>query len=121
MDVSDNKDFKTVKIWEVSNSEIKLVKTLPETYSVESIAFSPNGEEIVVGYSNSKVQIWNWKDNKELTLSKSNHTNMVTSTHYSTDGSKVYTSSKDGSIKIWDSKLRENICTLSIRYFFSCH
>jgi ankyrin repeat protein/WD40 repeat protein len=112
LDVSDNKDFKTVKIWEISNSEIKSIKTLPETYSVESIAFSPNGEEIVVGYSNSKVQIWNWKDNKELTLSKSNHTNMVTSTHYSVDGSKVYTSSKDGSIKIWDSKLRENICTL---------
>ncbi|MBP9888460.1 MAG: ankyrin repeat domain-containing protein [Leptospiraceae bacterium] len=112
LDISENKKYNTLKVWELTKSEIKSKETLTETFPIESISFSPNGEEIAVGQSNSVLKIWNLKDNIGYAFSKNQHTNLVNASHYSKDGSRIYTSSKDGSLKIWNGKTKENICTI---------
>ena len=112
LDISENKKYNTLKVWDLTKSEIKSRETLTEMFPIESISFSPNGEEIALGQSNSVLKIWNLKDNISYAFSKNQHTNLVNASHYSKDGSRIYTSSKDGSLKIWNVKTKENICTI---------
>lgn len=67
---------------------------------VLSVNYSPNGNYIVTGGSDSKVKIWD--SNGTLIYTCSGHTGQVTNVKVSPDNNYVISSSKDDKIKIWD-------------------
>ncbi len=88
------------------------------TYSVWSVAFSPDGKQIVsasgdiLGNKSGEVKVWDTATGQE-TLSLKGHTNRVTSVAYSPDGKHIVSGSVDKTVKVWDAATGQE--TLSLK------
>jgi WD40 repeat protein len=98
-----------VKLWNVSNpyslSEISTMSGNSD--QVNSLAFSPNGQELAMGNNDGKILLWNISDpgkpfSKPSTDTLSGHSLAVNDMAFSTDGSILTTASYDGTIMLWD-------------------
>jgi WD40 repeat protein/tRNA A-37 threonylcarbamoyl transferase component Bud32 len=105
---------KAVILWNASNGE--LVRKLGEheglfANKVLSVAFAPNGEEVVSGGQDDLVRIWRASDAVALhTLA--GHRADVRSLAYAPDGSLLASASDDGTIKLWQPASGEVVSTL---------
>ncbi|HMO86796.1 MAG TPA: WD40 repeat domain-containing protein, partial [Lacipirellulaceae bacterium] len=70
--------------------------------AVTSAAFSPTGEEIVTGFGNGTVKVWNASTGSEVRRLRG-HLDSIVSVAYSPDGKRIVSSSLDRTIRIWDS------------------
>ncbi|KAH8104960.1 hypothetical protein DFH11DRAFT_1324376 [Phellopilus nigrolimitatus] len=70
---------------------------------VNSVAYSPDGQQIVSGSDNRTVRIWDAKSGQQL-HELSGHTSVVTSVAYSPDGQHIVSGSSDRTVRIWDAK-----------------
>ncbi len=80
--------------------------------SVNTMAFSPNGEQIVAAFPDNNVRIWDVKTGKLVHVLKG-HTNEVESALFSPDGRHVVSCSWDHTVKIWDIETGSVIHTLT--------
>lgn len=72
------------------------------TSSVESVAFSPDGLQIVSGSNDGSVRLWSSRTGQELvTLSKSN--SQIQSVIFSPDGFYIASGSLEVSIRVWNA------------------
>ncbi|OKH25352.1 caspase family protein [Chroogloeocystis siderophila] len=69
------------------------------TYSVNAIAFSPNGKIIASASDDATIKVWN--PDGTLVRSLSAHTNPINSISFSADGQTLVSASDDG-IKLWN-------------------
>src|SRR5262249_9185451 len=98
----------SVKIWRVpetrSNEEVKVgtcVMTLKgHTDTVNSVAYSPDGQHIASSGSDRSVKIWRVSDGA-CVATLNGHTNSVWEVAYSPDGEYLVSGSFDKSVKIW--------------------
>jgi WD40 repeat protein len=76
-------------------------------FSVDTVAYSPNGRFIVSASShvNAKgdITVWNIAEGRKF-LTLSGHTGWVTVLTYSPDGKKIISGSFDGDIREWDAQ-----------------
>src|SRR5690606_29600717 len=73
-----------------------------QTYnSVASIAWSPNGDRVAVGYQDGKIHIFDAATNT-LIYTFSQHSDVVNSLAWSPDGKRLISGSDDFSARIWD-------------------
>ncbi len=76
--------------------------------SVESVAFSPDGQRIVsgcfdrTGEASATAKVWDAASGREL-LTLRGHGSGVYSVAFSRDGKRIATGSWDGTAKVWDS------------------
>ncbi|MGB0389330.1 MAG: WD40 repeat domain-containing protein, partial [Ardenticatenaceae bacterium] len=70
------------------------------TSSVESVAFSPDGQTLASGSSDNRVRLWRVADG-QLTSTLTGHTSWVESVTFSPDGRMLATGSSDGTIRLW--------------------
>jgi eukaryotic-like serine/threonine-protein kinase len=70
--------------------------------SVESVAFSPDGQRLASGSYDQTVKIWDSATGKEL-FDLKGHSGPVTSVAFSPDGQRLAAGERDGTVKIWNS------------------
>ena len=76
--------------------------------SVNCVAYSPNGENLVVGYFNGEIKIVDTKTGHEVLVLKG-HNSSVISVCYGADGNYIASGDADGIIKIWELKYGNEI------------
>src|SRR5258705_9805119 len=67
-----------------------------------SIAFSPDGGQLVSGSSDDTVRLWDISTGALLQVIKG-HSSSVQSVTYSPDGRYIASGSHDGTVRIWDA------------------
>ena len=72
------------------------------TSTVDSVAFSPDGQRIVSGSYDKTLKIWDANNGKEL-QTLTGHTKWVSSVAFSPDGQRIVSGSEDKKVKIWDA------------------
>jgi WD40 repeat protein len=92
-----------VWVWDANTGE-QLRELQGHTGSVNSIAFSPDGNKIVSGSFDHSVRVWDVKTGKQL-RELQGHTGSVTSVAFSPDGNKIVSGSEDQSVQVWDAEM----------------
>jgi serine/threonine protein kinase len=90
-----------------------LLQTLTShSYSVTSVAYSPDGQTLASGSGDKTIKLWNVKTGNLLQTLPS-HSNLVISVAYSPDGQTLATGSGDKTIKLWNVKTGNLLQTLT--------
>jgi WD40 repeat protein len=71
------------------------------SWSVESIAFSPNGKFLASGSSDKTVKLWSVESQKQVTRLQG-HSSLVKSVAFSPDGKLLASGSADKTVKLWN-------------------
>ena len=79
--------------------------------SVRSVAFSPDGRQIVSGSSDNTLKVWDVATGQE-TLTLKGHTAPVWSVAFSPDGRRIVSGSSDNTLKVWDVATGQETLTL---------
>jgi WD40 repeat protein len=70
------------------------------TRVVSSVAFSPDGQNIVSGSNDNLVKVWSGSGGKEV-ASLAGHAGTVYSVAFSPDGQHIVSGSEDKLVKVW--------------------
>ncbi|KAJ6624406.1 quinon protein alcohol dehydrogenase-like superfamily, partial [Mycena sp. CBHHK59/15] len=71
---------------------------------VSSVAFSPDGTQIVSGSYDKTVQVWDAQTGQTVAEPFEGHSNWVTSVVFSPDGTQIVSGSYDKTVQVWDAQ-----------------
>ncbi|KAG6876095.1 hypothetical protein C0992_000971 [Termitomyces sp. T32_za158] len=92
--------YSGVRVWNAKTGE-QVQKLQSHTGNVHSVAFSPDGTQIVTGSDDNLVQVWDVKTGKQV-LELQGHTDKVASVAFSPDGTQIVSGSRDSSVRVWN-------------------
>ncbi|KAF5343412.1 hypothetical protein D9757_015390 [Collybiopsis confluens] len=101
-----------VKVKRSGGMEIQWEKTLHLIHvgsTVESVAVSPNGQQVVSGSYDQTVRIWNVQTGQQIGDPLHGHTGWVSSVAFSPDGQQVVSGSHDQTVRIWNVQTGQQI------------
>jgi WD40 repeat protein len=111
--ISKSKDFiavrsrrrndETIEIWDIKNAKLHK-KILGHSKYINCLCFSPNGQSIASGHSNSEnceIKIWNIQTH-HWERSFYGHSAVVTAIHFSPNGEVLVSGSRDDTVRIWE-------------------
>ncbi|EDR10615.1 WD-40 repeat-containing protein [Laccaria bicolor S238N-H82] len=98
-----------LQIWDAKTGQ-QLRNLQGHTAAVTSVAFSPNGNQIVSGSWDTSVRVWDAKSGYQL--KKLNHPDWVLSAVFSPDGHKIVSGSRDELVRIWEIKTGRRLLKL---------
>lgn len=90
-------------IWEFSAFKGGKVAEFRADSTVTSIAVAPKGKELVAGYSDGSIRIWQINTGTQI-KSWTGHQGFVSSVAYSPNGFEIASTGSNDSVKFWDSK-----------------
>lgn len=107
----------TALLWDrKTGSQLRQFKARSD--SLSSVAFSPNGQYILIGNSGVLIgekynvgQMWDLQSGKEVRRFQG-HSNSVNSVAFSPDGRFVLTGSDDQTTRLWDAASGNELCSL---------
>ena len=73
------------------------------TGGVNSVAFSPDGKQIVSGSWDKTVRRWDAATGQQLLPALEGHTDYVSSVAFSPDGKQIVSGSRDKTVRRWDA------------------
>jgi WD40 repeat protein len=76
-------------------------KAVPTMTGIRTVAFSPDGREVVTSSTAGVARVWDLGTGKERLALK--HEDVVTDAEYSPDGRRIVTASKDHTARVWDA------------------
>lgn len=82
------------------------------TGEVNTIAFSPDGQQFASGSDDQTIKIWNLNQRQELSTLKG-HTNWVYSVAISPNSQTLVSGSKDTTVKVWNLNTKQQLRTLT--------
>ena len=97
----------SVQVWDAKTGK-QLRELQGHTSSVYSVAFSPDGNQIVSGSGDQSVRVWDAKTGEQL-RELQGHTSGVSSVAFSPDGNQIVSGSWDQSVRVWDAKTGEQL------------
>jgi WD40 repeat protein len=106
--VSGSDDW-SIRIWDMRMNEVisvlrshgyPVINVIP-SHAVTSVAFSPDGRQVVSGSMDNTVRIWDVQSTKQITLLQGHHEGVL-SVSFSPDAALVASGSADGTIRVWD-------------------
>ncbi|MDR1248857.1 MAG: caspase family protein [Treponema sp.] len=92
--------------------QVELFPQRGHSFSVSSLAYSPDGRFVVSGSADSSVKIWDLEKGREM-FTLPEHEGPVRSVAYSPDGKRVLSGSTDYTIRLWDAETGEELKTLT--------
>ena len=90
----------TLRVWDAITGRCLSIIHV-QTNDVQSIAFSPNGRQIV-GAIGDKLHLWSVSSGRCI-LTMNGHTSHIKYSGFSTDGKKIVSTSEDRSLRVWDA------------------
>ena len=106
----------TIKLFDYSKvSAKKAVGRICDASHIESIAFHPSGDHLLVGVMQPVTRIYDVNTGQCFVASNPihQHQGSVVSVDWSSDGKRYVTASLDGSIKVWDGVSSNCITTFA--------
>ncbi|MGP8234921.1 MAG: protein kinase domain-containing protein, partial [Limisphaerales bacterium] len=103
------------RIWDVASGKKLLTLQLPSggrPGQIYSVAFSPDGQRIVIGSADQTAKVWDAISGNEL-LTLKGHNGAISSVAFSPDGQRILTGSADKTAKLWDAFTGRELLTLS--------
>jgi len=91
-----------------SNTSLVLTQLSGHTDIVGSVAFSPDGAQVVTGSRDTTAGLWDAATGDEIRWFEG-HTSSVTSVAFSPDGTQVLTGSVDNTARLWDAATGDEI------------
>jgi WD40 repeat protein len=83
------------------------------TEAVDSVAFSPDGKQVLTGSWDKTARLWDADTGKEIRVFKG-HADMVVSVAFSPDGKQVLTGSDDKTGRLWDASTGRQIRAFNV-------
>ena len=77
---------------------------------MNSVAFSPDGRQIISGSNDNTVKLWDAATGREI-RTFSGHSDIVLSVAFSPDGKQILSGSGNGTVKLWDLATGQEIKT----------
>ena len=74
------------------------------TNAVLSVAFSPDGHQLVSGGEDNNVRVWNADTGQPLSDPFTGHTDYVNGVAFSPDGHRVVSASWDRTLRLWPTE-----------------
>lgn len=107
-------------VWEWQ-SESYILKQQGHFDSMNSLAYSPDGQRIITTADDGKIKVWDIESGFCI-VTFTEHTSGVTACEFAKKGNVLFTSSLDGSIRAWDLIRYRNFRTFTapMRLSFSC-
>ena len=93
-------DGSLLDVFQVANLENN---QLLHKSAVNSAQYSPDGQRIVSGSRDNKVQVWNARTGAPIGKPLQGHEDSVRSVSYSRDGQHIVSGSEDGTVRVWDA------------------
>jgi WD40 repeat protein len=78
---------------------------------IRSVAFSPDGQQIVTGSNDATAKVWEAASGREL-LTLRGHTRWIRSVAFSADGRRIVTGGGDQTAKVWEAATGRQLLTL---------
>jgi WD40 repeat protein len=91
-----------LSIWNLRSSTLLNTHEV-DSYGVDSVAFSPDGQTLASGSHDGTVRLWNAKDGESLGI-LGEHTDIVSSVAFSPDGKLLASGSHDQTVSLWNVK-----------------
>lgn len=91
------------QVWDLATGE-KLGREMPHAgdgYGIWSVAFSPDGKQVLTGHKDGRARVWDWQTG-EILGTPMQHPDEVFHATFTTDGRYVLTSPRHGTLQIWD-------------------
>jgi len=89
-----------IQIWDATTTT-KVTTLRGHDGSTLSVAFSPDGKNVVSGSMDNMIKVWDTATGEEL-MTLRGHEYSVSSVTFTPDGKKIISGSYDGTIKVWD-------------------
>jgi WD40 repeat protein len=85
---------------------------------VTSVAFSPDGKQIVSGSRDTTVRRWDAATGQQLLPVLKGHTSWVTSVAFSPDGKQIVSGSRDRTVRRWDAATGQQLLPVLKGYIY---
>ncbi len=92
----------SVTIWDTLTGQAVLAFPPVPNLLAYSVAFSPDGKHLAVGFRGGSANVWDAVTGQKL-FDLSGHTGSVLNMAYSPDGTRIATASVDGTARLWDA------------------
>lgn len=99
-DFTDQPDFATLNLWDISQEENNVVQREGND-NIDQMAFNSSGDQFAVaGWDDYSIRLWNIESN-EMIANIDGHSDVVTRLEF-VDDSHLISSSQDGTVNVWD-------------------